>query len=260
MPTDAVFETAPALSALPGVRHAFFTRLGGVSGGVYGSLNSGLGSDDDRGHVAENRRRMAGALQVGGSTLSTPHQWHSADAVVVAGPFASGALPKADAVVTREPGLVIGVSMADCCPVLLADPHAGIVGAAHAGWKGALGGITDAVLSAMERLGARRERITAALGQCIRQPSYEVSGGFVEAFCAADAHNRRFFIAGAAPDKAQFDLPAYVAARLRGAGVGTVDDLGLDTYADEDRFFSYRRMTHRGEADYGRHVAAIALA
>lgn len=259
MPTDAVFETAPALAALPGVRHAFFTRIGGVSGGLYSSLNSGLGSDDDAEHVMENRRRMAGALGVGSGTLSTPHQWHSADAIVVTQPFAPGTLPKADAVVTRVPRLVIGVSMADCCPVLLADAQAGIVGAAHAGWKGALGGITDAVLSAMESLGARRAGIVAVLGQCIRQPSYEVGRDFVEAFCAADAANRRFFAAAAAAEKALFDLPGYVAARLRAGGVGVVDDLGFDTYHDDARFFSYRRMTHRGEADYGRHVAAIAL-
>jgi polyphenol oxidase len=258
MSTKAVFEQSAALAELPGVQHAFFTRQGGVSGGLYGSLNSGLGSDDDNAAVRENRRRMAAALDVGTEQLSTPNQWHSADALVVTEAFPAGVHPKADAVVTRQRGLVIGVSMADCCPVLFADAQAGVVGAAHAGWKGALGGVTDATIAAMERLGARREAITAVLGQCIRQPSYEVSQEFVDTFCAADAGNRRFFAAGA-PGKAQFDLPGYVAHRLAAAGLQQVHDLGLDTYSDEHRFFSYRRMTHRGEADYGRHVAAIAL-
>lgn len=260
MASDPVCERATALSALPAVRHAFFTRGGGVSGGLYRSLNSGLGSRDDPQAVAENRRRMAAALDVGSTVLSTPHQWHSADAIVVAEPFAPGALPKADALVTRTRGLVIGVSMADCCPVLFADPQAGIVGAAHAGWRGALGGVTDAAIAAMEQLGARRERVVAVLGQCIRQASYEVGEGFVETFYAADPANRGFFRPGDAEGKSWFDLPGYVAARLATAGLLQVFDLGFDTYADEDRFFSYRRMTHRGESDYGRHVAAIALA
>jgi polyphenol oxidase len=257
--SSAQFITHPALAALPSVRHAFFTRQGGVSAGLYTSLNSGMGSDDDPFAVAENRRRMALALDVGSEVLSTPYQTHSSDTLTVSAPFPTGEPPKADALVTATRGLVIGVSMADCCPVLFADPLAGIVGAAHAGWRGALGGITDSAIAAMEALGAVRSRTIAVLGQCIRQPNYEVGAEFVEQFCAGDAANRRFFLPSAAEHKALFDLAAYVRARLEAAGIGQVGDLELDTYADEARFFSYRRMTHRGEADYGRHVAAIAL-
>ncbi|HUI95311.1 MAG TPA: polyphenol oxidase family protein, partial [Xanthobacteraceae bacterium] len=182
---------APSLTALDGVRHAFFTRAGGVSQGIYASLNGGVGSNDDRAHVAENRARMAAALGVAPAALMTPYQIHSADVVVAEAPWDAAARPRADALVTRVPGLAIGVSTADCGPVLLADPTARVIGAAHAGWRGALAGVTDAAIAAMERLGAVRGRIVAAIGPLIRQPSYEVGAELVEKFLAADAANAR---------------------------------------------------------------------
>ena len=252
--------SAKSLGALTGIRHAFFTREGGVSHGIYASLNGGVGSNDDRAHVAENRARMAAALGVSPAALATPYQIHSADVVVVDAPWTHEARPRADAVVTRVPGLAIGVSTADCGPVLLADAGARVIGAAHAGWRGALAGVTDAAIAAMERLGAERARIVAALGPMIRQPNYEVGAELVDRFVAADPDNSRFFRPAARPGHALFDLPGYIAARLAGAGIRTIDDLGECTYADPQRFFSFRRTTHQGEPDYGRHVNAIALA
>jgi YfiH family protein len=243
------------LSGLAGVRHGFFTRGGGVSTGIYDSLNAGLGSADDRDAVAENRHRMADAL--GGTALLSCYQIHSADTVVATAPFAEP--PRADGIVTVTPGLVVAALVADCCPVLLADPGAGVVAAAHAGWKGALGGILESALSTMQTLGARPERTVAALGPCIRQQSYEVGEEFSRTFTDADPANARFFAIGAA-GRPHFDLAGYVAARLRAAGVAAVDDLGLDTYGDAERFYSYRRATHRREPDYGRLAAAIVLA
>jgi YfiH family protein len=248
--------TCPALE-LPGIAHAFFTRQGGVSTGVYDSLNGGRGSADEAAAVAENRRRMAACL--GAAELATPYQVHSAMAVATAEAWTPPDLPRADAVATCTAGLAVGVTIADCGPVLLADADAGVVAAAHAGWKGALGGVLEATLARMEALGADRGRTVAVLGPCIRQPSYEVGAEFVERFTAADAENARFFADGARKDHAQFDLGGYIVARLRAAGTGTVVDLGLDTYAEEARFFSYRRSVHRGEPDYGRLIAAIAL-
>ena len=246
---------AAALAALP---HGFLGREGGVSTGVHAGLNVGLGSEDDRVAVRENRRRAAEAVAPG-AALVTLHQVHSAEAVAVSAPFPDEARPHADALVTDRPGLLLGILTADCTPVLLADPQAGVVGAAHAGWKGALGGITDAAIAAMEALGARRERIAAAIGPCIARASYEVDDAFFARFAAADPENERFFSGGRRPDRHQFDLEAYVAARLAGAGIARVETAGLDTYADERRFFSYRRATHRGEADYGRQIALIGL-
>lgn len=242
------------LSALPGIRHAFFTRAGGVSTGIYASLNAGLGSADDRDAVAENRQRMAAAL--GGTALLSCYQIHSADTVVATEPFPEP--PRADAIVTVTPGLAVAALVADCCPVLLADAEARVVGAAHAGWKGALGGILESALSAMQKLGARADRTVAVLGPCIRQPSYEVGDEFMRTFTAADPESRRFFADGPA-GKPHFDLAGYVVARLERAGLAAVGDLGLDTYADAARFYSYRRTTHRGETDYGRLAAAIVL-
>jgi hypothetical protein len=250
---------AKSLAALTGVRHAFFTREGGVSEGIYASLNGGVGSDDDRAHVAENRARMASALGVTAEAFLTPYQIHSADVVVAEAPWTHETRPRADAVVTRVPGLAIGVSTADCGPVLLADRDARVIGAAHAGWRGALAGVTDAAIAAMERLGAVRGRIVAAIGPLIRQPSYEVGAELVETFVKADAANARFFRPAAKCGHAMFDLPGYVASRLTRAGIGAVEDLAACTYADPQRFFSFRRTTHRGEPDYGRHVNAIAL-
>ena len=251
---------ATSLAALAGIRHAFFTREGGVSDGIYATLNAGVGSRDDQEHVAENRARMAAALGVAPDALLTPYQIHSANVVVAEAPWTPATRPRADAVVTRTPGLAIGVSTADCGPVLLADPDARVIGAAHAGWRGALAGVTDAAIAAMERLGARRERIMAAIGPLIRQPSYEVGAELLEDFLAADGANARFFRPSAQLGHFMFDLPGYIAARLARAGIGAIEDLGACTYAEEQRFFSFRRTTHRGEPDYGRHVNAIVLA
>ncbi len=250
---------APALAPLDGIRHAFFTRGGGVSDGIYASLNAGVGSNDLQDRVAINRARMATALGVGADRFLTCYQIHSPDVVVADAPWSAEARPRADAIVTNRPGLAIGVSTADCGPVLFADPKARIVGAAHAGWRGALGGVTDSTIAAMERLGAARERIVAAIGPMIRQPNYEVGAELLDRFVAAEPANRRFFAPASRDGHFMFDLSGYVAARLAAAGVGVVDDLARCTYADAERFYSYRRMTHRGEADYGRHVNAIVL-
>jgi polyphenol oxidase len=246
--------------ALPGIRHAFFTREGGVSGGFYASLNSGIGSQDAASNVAENRARMAAALGVAPDRLLTAYQIHSPEVVVAEAPWTADARPRADGIVTRLPALAIGVSTADCGPVLLAEPEARVIGAAHAGWRGALGGVVEATVAAMERLGAARANIRAALGPMIRQPNYEVGPDLVDRFAAADPGSAAFFRPAPRPGHALFDLAGYVAARLRRAGIDHVEDLGLCTYADPARFFSYRRATHRAEPDYGRHVNAIVLA
>jgi hypothetical protein len=251
---------AGSLAALAGVRHAFFTRAGGVSEGIYASLNGGVGSNDDRAHVDENRARMAAALGVAPDSLLSAYQIHSADVVVAETPWTPAARPRADAIVTRVPRLAIGVSTADCGPVLLADADARVIGAAHAGWRGALGGVTDAAIAAMERLGANRARIVAALGPMISQPNYEVGDELVERFRAADAANAHFFRPAARTGHALFDLPGYVAARLAAAGIARVENLARCTYAEPALFYSFRRTTHRGEPDYGRHINAIALA
>jgi len=248
-----------ALAALPGIRHAFFTRAGGVSDGIYQSLNGGPGSDDVPARVVENRARMATTLGVAPERFLTAYQIHSPDVVTIEAPWAPEARPRADAIVTRTPGLAIGVTTADCGPVLFADAQARVIGAAHAGWRGALTGVLEATVAAMVRCGAGRDRMVAALGPMISQPNYEVGPEFVERFAAADAGNARFFQPSLRQNHALFDLPRYIAARLAAAGIRRVDDLGCCTYADSARFFSYRRSTHRHEADYGRHVNAIAL-
>lgn len=251
---------APALAALPGIRHGFFTRTGGVSTGIYQSLNGGIGSRDSAAHVAENRARMAAALGVRPPSLLTVYQTHSADVAIATAPWSPDQRPHADAIVTRTPGLAIGVTTADCGPVLLADPQAGVVGAAHAGWRGAFTGVIEATIAAMERCGAERSRVVAGLGPMIRRASYEVGPEFVTRFRAADAANDRFFQASARPGHALFDLAGYIAARLRGAGIARIEDTGRCTYGEPQLFFSYRGTTHRGEPDYGRHINAIALA
>jgi hypothetical protein len=251
---------ARALSNLPGIQHAFFTREGGVSHGIYASLNGGVGSDDRPQSVTENRARMAAALSVAAGRLITAYQVHSPDVVVAEAPWSESERPRADGIVTRVPGLAIGISTADCGPVLFADSEARIIGAAHAGWRGALTGVLEATLTAMEKLGAKRTRVVAALGPMIRQPNYEVGPDLVDRFLAADRDNKQFFTPAGRAGHAQFDLPGYIAARLKRAGLSEVEDLGHCTYADPARFFSYRRATHRAEPDYGRHVNAIALA
>lgn len=244
-------------ATLAGVPHGFFGRRGGVSSGIHAGLNVGLGSEDAADVVAENRRRATEAV-LPGAQLVTLFQVHSADAIVVTQPFEQAQRPHADALVTDRPGLALGILTADCAPVLLADREAGVVGAAHAGWKGAIGGVTDSTLAAMEQLGARRERIAAAVGPCIARASYEVDADFVRRFAEADPENERFFT-DTREGHAQFDLEAYVVHRLASAGVRRIEALGLDTYADPERFFSYRRATHRGEPDYGRQIAIIGL-
>jgi YfiH family protein len=251
---------AAALAALPGIHHGFFTRTGGVSEGIYASLNGGIGSHDAPVRVAENRARMAAALAVQPERLLTAYQIHSADVVTADGPWTPETRPRADAIVTRTRGLAIGATTADCGPVLFADAQAGVIGAAHAGWRGALHGVLEATIDAMESCGADRGRLVVALGPMIRQPNYEVGAEFVARFEAADAGNGLFFAATARAGHALFDLPGYIAARLRGCGIAHIEDVGRCTYAEPQEFFSYRASTHRGEPDYGRHVNAIALA
>lgn len=243
---------------LPGIAHGFFTRAGGTSGGIYASLNCGLGSEDDRSRVLDNRSRVAGALGVADTSLATPHQVHGTDAVAVDAVWDHGAGPKADALVTRRRGVAIGIGTADCGPILFADAEAGVIGAAHAGWRGALAGILDATIAAMEKLGARRQRMVAVLGPSISQRNYEVGPELVERFVAADAGNRRYFVPSVRAGHSMFDLPGYTVDRISRAGVQAVS-MDLCTYADPERFFSYRRTTHRGERDYGRLLSAIVL-
>ncbi|MDQ8729032.1 peptidoglycan editing factor PgeF [Bradyrhizobium sp. LHD-71] len=247
------------LSSVPGIRHAFFTRAGGVSSGIYAGLNGGIGSQDEPDKVQENRRRMAAALDVPPEKLLTLHQIHSPDVVVATEPWPLTVRPKGDAMVTKVPGIALGVTTADCAPVLMVDPKARVIGAAHAGWKGALGGVLEATIDSMEGQGASRGDIVVGLGPMLRQRNYEVGMEFVARFQEAGADNERFFSSASRHGHAMFDLPGYIHARLHGAGILMVDDVDLCTYADEDSFFSYRRSTHRKEADYGRHVHAIVL-
>lgn len=249
--------TSPLLLAIPGVRHAFFTRHGGVSTGLYESLNVGKGSKDDPAAVAENRRRAAAHFALAPERLLTCHQVHSARALIADRPWGE-APQEGDGVATARPGLICGALAADCAPVLIADPSARIVGACHAGWKGALTGIVGATVEAMQRLGARPAHMIAAVGPCIGPASYEVGLEFEERFILASDGAERFFAPGASPDKRMFDLPAYVLDRLRLAGVGAREWTGHDTCADED-FFSNRRAFRRGEGDYGRLLSAIVV-
>lgn len=246
--------TAPALD-LPGLRHAFFTRQGGVSEGIYASLNGGIGSKDSQPAVTENRKRMAEHLGVEADHFLSAYQVHSPDALIVSGPF-PGDRPHLDALVTNTPGIAVAISIADCGPVLFADPKARVVGAAHAGWKGATSGVLEATIARMQELGSQRSDIIAVLGPCIRQPSYEVGPDFRANFGDAD---QIFFIPSSKEGHSLFDLSGYILKRLGDAHIGHVADLGLDTYADEERFFSYRRTTHRGEPDYGRLMAGIVI-
>ncbi len=246
--------TATSLCATP---HGFLGRQSGISGGPYGGLNVGVGSDDDPAAISENRRRAAAAVMPG-AALVTLYQIHSADVVLVSAPFDDGVRPRADALVTDRPGLLLGILTADCAPVLFADMQAKVIGAAHAGWKGALAGVTDSTISAMEGLGADRSRIVAVIGPCISRMSYEVDDAFARRFGEADPANEHFF-SGGRDGHHQFDLEGYVASRLASAGIGHVEILGLDTYSDPERFFSFRRSTHRNEPDYGRQISLIGL-
>jgi len=249
---------APELTAQTGIAHGFFERNGGVSSGIYATLNTGLGSNDRREDVLENRRRVADAMAVPPEHLLTLYQVHSADVVHVRSPADAKAV-KADAMVTTTPGLALGVLSADCAPVLFADGQAGVIGAAHAGWGGAFRGVLEATADAMVALGARREAIKAVVGPCIAQASYEVGPEFLERFVDADGANARHFVPSTRQDHHMFDLPGYALERLRCAGLSAPVWLGLDTCADPARFFSYRRSVHRAEGDYGRQISAIAL-
>jgi hypothetical protein len=249
----------PRLSTSDAIHHAFFTREGGVSDGIFSSLNCGFGSDDARDAVAENRRRVAERMEVAADALLTVYQVHSPDVVTVDAPWSPGDAPKADAMVTDRPGIALGILTADCAPVLFADPEAGVVGAAHAGWRGAFTGVTDATIDAMCELGAEASRIHTAIGPCIGPRSYEVGAEFRDRFTEADAANDRYFAAGEKQGKFLFDLPRYVTDRLNARGVASVSGGEHDTLANETRYFSYRRTTLRGEPDYGRMIAAISI-
>jgi YfiH family protein len=260
--TDAA-SPAPIESALlneaagGAVRHGYFTRAGGVSEGLYRGLNVGLGSNDDREKVMENRRRVAAWFGLPVERLATVHQVHSPEVVTI-GPDYDGTRPAADAMVTATPGIALGVLAADCGPILFADPENRVVGAAHAGWKGALTGVLENTVAAMEALGASRRTIVACLGPSISQASYEVGPEFVDRFLAHDPAYRRYFVPSVRPGHAMFDLPALTVDRLAAAGV-RAESLNLCTYPDSERFFSYRRTTHNGEPDYGRQISAISI-
>ncbi len=249
-------ETITA-SSLSGIPHAFLGRKGGVSSGIYSELNIALGSKDDRGAVLENRRRAVEAVMAG-AALARVYQVHSPDVVTITQASDQDNPPKADAMVTKMPGILLGISTADCVPVLFADREAGVVGAAHSGWKGALGGVNEATLNAMEALGAERSRIACAVGPCIAQKSYEVDDAFFRRFAEADLANERFFGSGKAGHH-QFDIEGYVAARLAAAGVRQIECLGQDTYSQPGRFFSYRRTCHAREPDYGTQISLIGV-
>ena len=252
------FLTAESLR-IPGVAHGFFTRVGGASQGVYASLNAGVGSRDAPEAVTENRARVAAALGASPERLAVPFQVHSPDAIAITELWPIDARPRCDALVTATPGLALGVTGADCGMILFADQRARVIGAAHAGWKGALTGVVEATVTAMERLGAKRGDIVAALGPCIGHKSYEVGPEFVAAFEGAGDDTARYFAPSRRAGHSMFNLNAYVAERAARAGVGRFEDLCLDTYADESRFFSYRRATHRKEPDYGRLVSVIVM-
>lgn len=238
------------------IAHGFFNRTGGVSKGIFAGLNCGPGSSDEPVAVCENRRRVAEALSPG-AVLLTLYQIHSAEVVTVTAPWNTGR-PRADAMVTNKPNLALGILTADCAPILFADAEAGVIGAAHAGWKGAIGGVTDSTVAAMEKLGARRGRIHAGVGPCISQSNYEVGAEFRERFLELDSSNTRFFVESDRAGHFRFDLQGYVEERLRMASVFSIESLKACTYASEN-FFSFRRATHRGEKDYGRQVSAIML-
>lgn len=251
--------TLGALNDMGFLRHAFFTRAGGVSQGAFASLNCGFGSGDARAAVTENRARAMKRLELPPEALVTVHQIHSAEAVAVEKPFSHDDAPKADGMATATPGVALGILTADCAPVLFADTRAKVIGACHAGWRGAQGGVLEATLKVMGGLGARPRDIVAAIGPCIAQRSYEVGPDFPAPFLAEDPTNEDYFAHAAKPDHWLFDLPGYITKRLGDFGVGLIQRCPNDTYAEEDRFFSYRRGTHRGETDYGRGLSTIVL-
>ncbi len=252
--------TLNALDSGKGIRHAFFTRQGGVSGGLFASLNCGFGTGDKIEHVERNRALAASQLDLSPDRLVSCHQVHGTDVITVERPWRREANPRADGMVSKVPGIALGILAADCAPVLFADPEVGVIGAAHGGWRGALAGTMEATVTAMTSLGARTEHIRAGVGPCIGKASYEVGPEFEAAFAEADPENMTFFIPAVRPGHFLFDLPGYIAHRLGRLGVAAVQCSGHDTAAEEDLFFSYRRACLRGEKDYGRGLAAIALA
>ena len=254
-----MFLASENLSSLPGISHGFFTRNGGVSSGIYGSLNGGMGSGDNPAYVMENRRRIAERLGAPANHLLSLHQIHSADVITVTGSWGMEKRPMGDALVTDRRGITLAVLTADCVPVLFADRKSGIIGAAHAGWKGAFSGVLERTLEAMAALGAEREFITCAIGPAIAQPSYEVGVEFRETFLRKSSHYSRYFTPSRKAEHFLFNLKRFVYDTLSGAGVRDINMLENDTYLEEDAFFSYRRATHRAEADYGRQVSAIML-
>lgn len=247
------------LLSLDGISHGFFGRRGGVSEGIYEGLNIGLGSKDDPVKIRENRKRIAASLGVEPRFMLTPYQIHSDTAVIVTDPWPDYPSARADGIVTAKPGLAVAVSTADCTPVLFADPKAGVVGAAHAGWKGAIGGILESTVARMEEIGASRGNIIAAIGPTIQQTSYEVGPEFRDRFLAKNTDNSRYFTPSDKPGHFMFDLPGYVATRLERLDLAGFANSGICTYANEDDYFSYRRTTHRGEGDYGRQISAIVI-
>jgi len=251
---------ADALKDSPRIRHGFFTRQGGVSAGIYASLNCGYGSNDDPGNVTENRRRALAMISLPPEALATTYQIHSADVVEVRKPWPLDARPRVDAMVTTRPGVALGIGTADCAPVLLADPVAGVIGAAHAGWRGAVSGVVEAVVRSMIERGAEPGRMRAAVGPCIAQASYEVGPEFPRPFLQQDPENRRFFVPSKRAGHFMFDLPGYIVSRLRRLGISEAASVARDTCAEADMFFSYRRTTLAGEKDYGRGLSVIALA
>lgn len=253
-----MFVSSQRLSETENIRHGFFTRRGGVSAGIYNALNCGAGSADDPALVAENRTRVL--TTIGGRNLVTLYQIHSPTIVTVTAPWSREGAPRADGMVTRLGGVALGILTADCAPVLLADPENRVIGAAHAGWKGALGGICRNVVDAMCAIGARREKIVAAVGPCIAQASYEVGPELRAAFLARDPGFAGYFQPSPRPDHYLFDLEGFVVNQLGAAGINMPDPLHRDTYGEADLFFSYRRTTHAGEGDYGRQISAIMLA
>ena len=250
---------APNLSRLPGIAHGFATRQSGVSEGIYASLNCGLGSADAAENIRRNRARFAASLGADPQALITPYQVHGTEVVTVTSERDPLSRPRADALVTKEKGMAIAIGIADCGPLLFADAAAGVIGAAHAGWQGALAGVVETTVSAMEALGAARSNIHAALGPTISRRSYEVGSEFHARFLAVDLGNEVFFQASPRANHFCFDLPAYITGRLDRLGLASQIDLELCTYEDEERFFSFRRASHRGEADYGRMLAGIML-
>jgi len=251
--------TLGPLNDLDGMRHAFFTRQGGVSTGLYSSLNCGLGSGDDADAVRRNRALAMESIDMPAESLSTLYQVHGREVVTLEAPLPEESRPKADAFVTRTPGVVLGILTADCVPVLFCDPKARVIGAAHAGWKGAIGGVLEATLDAMVELGADRKRVHAGIGPCIAQRSYEVGPEFPAPFLAEDENNARYFAPSRNEGRWMFDLRGYAGGRLRQAGLHQIHSLPNDTCGEADRFFSYRRSCLKGEPDYGRGLSAIVL-